>query len=127
MAHFADKLDWQKTVDRVESAVLLSFIGSGLALGAAVYDIGRRFRSGRRTEAKTAPPKRQIALDEIAELVWQCEFPDDIASKLVEKMQEFPQSSFRHLGKHSPAFLTLWNAIERALDTWEINRPPEPL
>jgi hypothetical protein len=45
MAHFADKLDWQ-TVDRVESAVLLSFIGSGLALcvfGAAVYDIGRAF------------------------------------------------------------------------------------
>ena len=45
MAHFADKLNWQ-TVDRVESAVLLSFIGSGLALcvlGAAVYDIGRVF------------------------------------------------------------------------------------
>jgi hypothetical protein len=45
MAHFADKLDWQ-TVDRVESAVLLSFVGSGLALcvlGAAVYDIGRAF------------------------------------------------------------------------------------
>jgi hypothetical protein len=45
MAHFADKLNWQ-TVDRVESAVLLSFIGSGLALcvlGAAVYDIGRAF------------------------------------------------------------------------------------
>lgn len=43
MAHFADKLDWQ-TIDRVESAVLLSFIGSGLVLcvlGAAVYDIGR--------------------------------------------------------------------------------------
>ncbi len=74
-----------------------------------------------------ALPKWQIALDEIAELVWQCEFPDDIASKLVEKMQAFPQSSFRHLGKRSPAFVTLWNAIERALDTWEINRSPEPL
>ena len=47
MAHLADKLhvDKQK-IDRVESAVLLSFIGSGLALcvlGAAVYDIGRAF------------------------------------------------------------------------------------
>ncbi len=62
------------------------------------------------TESKMALPKWQIALDESAELVWQCEFPDDIASKLVDKMQEFPQSSFRHLGKRSPAFLTLWNA-----------------
>jgi hypothetical protein len=45
MAHFADKLDCQ-TIDRVESAVLLSLIGSGLAfcvLGAALYDIGRAF------------------------------------------------------------------------------------
>ena len=47
MAHFADKLhvDKQK-IDRVESAVLLSIIGGGLALcvlGAAVYDIGRAF------------------------------------------------------------------------------------
>ena len=47
MAHFADKLhvDKQK-IDRVESAVLLSLIGSGLGLsvlGAAVYDIGRAF------------------------------------------------------------------------------------
>ncbi len=45
MAHFADKLDWQ-TIDRVESAVVLSLIGSGLALcvlGAALYDIGRAF------------------------------------------------------------------------------------
>jgi hypothetical protein len=47
MAHFADKLlvDKQK-IDRVESAVLLSLIGSGLALcvlGAAVYDFGRAF------------------------------------------------------------------------------------
>ena len=47
MAHFADKLhvDKQK-IDRVELAVLLSLIGSGLGLsvlGAAVYDIGRAF------------------------------------------------------------------------------------
>jgi hypothetical protein len=47
MAHFAAKLhvDKQK-IDRVESAVLLSLIGSGLGLsvlGAAVYDIGRTF------------------------------------------------------------------------------------
>jgi hypothetical protein len=47
MAHFAGKLhvDKQK-IDRVESAVLLSLIGGGLALcvlGAAVYDIGRAF------------------------------------------------------------------------------------
>ena len=34
------------TIDRVESALLLSLIGGGLALcvlGAAVYDIGRVF------------------------------------------------------------------------------------
>ena len=47
MAHFADKphVDWQK-IDRVESVLLLSLIGGGLALcvfGAAVYDIGRVF------------------------------------------------------------------------------------
>jgi hypothetical protein len=47
MAHFADKLhvDKQK-IERVESAVLLSVIGSGLALcalGAAVHDVGRAF------------------------------------------------------------------------------------
>jgi len=45
MAHLADKLhvDKQK-IDRAESAVLLSLIGSGLCvLGAAVYDIGRAF------------------------------------------------------------------------------------
>ena len=47
MAHFAGKLhvDWQ-AIDRAESAVLLSLIGSGLAicvLGAAAYDIGRAF------------------------------------------------------------------------------------
>ncbi len=40
MAHLADK------IDRVESAVLLSLIGSGLGLsvlGAAVFDIARAF------------------------------------------------------------------------------------
>jgi len=47
MTHFADKLhiDKQK-IDRVESVVLLSLIGSGLALcvlGAVAYDIGRLF------------------------------------------------------------------------------------
>ena len=47
MAHFADKsqLD-RKKIDRVESAVLLCFIGGGLilcVLGAAAYDIGRAF------------------------------------------------------------------------------------
>lgn len=47
VAHFAHKLhvDKQK-IDRVESAVLLSLIGGGLALcvfGSAVYDIGRVF------------------------------------------------------------------------------------
>jgi len=47
MAHFADKLHIDKhKIDRVESAVLLSLIGGGMAicvLGAAVYDIGRVF------------------------------------------------------------------------------------
>ena len=50
MAHFAGELHVDKqTIDRVESAVLLSLIGGGLALcvlGASVYDIGQRFRSG---------------------------------------------------------------------------------
>ncbi|MGB8629088.1 MAG: hypothetical protein WCD69_06820 [Xanthobacteraceae bacterium] len=35
-----------RTIDRVESALLLSLIGGGLvlcALGAAVYDVGRVF------------------------------------------------------------------------------------
>jgi len=45
MSPFGDKLHVDKhKIDRVESAVLLSLIGSGLALcvlGAAVYDIGR--------------------------------------------------------------------------------------
>jgi hypothetical protein len=45
MAHFAEHLhvDWQK-LDRLESVVLLSLVGGGLALcvlGAAAYDIGR--------------------------------------------------------------------------------------
>lgn len=47
MAHFADKLQIDKQkIDRVESVVLLSLIGGGLALcvfGAVVYDIGRVF------------------------------------------------------------------------------------
>ena len=46
-AHFADKLHVDKqSIDRVESAVLLSLIGGGLAfcvLGSAIYDIGRVF------------------------------------------------------------------------------------
>jgi len=51
MAPFADKLHVDKqSIDRVESAVLLSLIGGGLAfcvLGSAIYDVGRVFRSGR--------------------------------------------------------------------------------
>jgi hypothetical protein len=47
MAHFADKLHVDKQIiDRVESAMLLSFVGGGLMLcllGAAVYDFGRVF------------------------------------------------------------------------------------
>ena len=47
MAHFADKLHVDKqSIDRVETAVLLSLIGGGLAfcvLGSAIYDIGRVF------------------------------------------------------------------------------------
>jgi len=51
MAHFAwpsfDKahFDWN-TLDRVESAIMLGLIGSGLlacAIGAFIYDIGRWF------------------------------------------------------------------------------------
>ena len=45
MTHFADKLHVDnQTIDRGESAVLLSLIGGGLAFcvfGAAVYDVGR--------------------------------------------------------------------------------------
>ena len=47
MAHLADMLHFdQQKIDRVESAGLISLIGSGLGLcvfGAAVYDIGRAF------------------------------------------------------------------------------------
>ncbi len=47
MARLADMLHVDKqSIDRVESAVLLSLIGSGLmvcVLGAAVYDFGRLF------------------------------------------------------------------------------------
>jgi hypothetical protein len=47
MTPFADKLHVSRQkIDRVESAVLLSMIGGGLALcifGATVYDIGRAF------------------------------------------------------------------------------------
>jgi hypothetical protein len=47
MAHFADKVHIDKEkFDRVESAVVLGLIGSGLiacVLGAVVYDIGRAF------------------------------------------------------------------------------------
>jgi hypothetical protein len=48
MAHFAHKLHltgWEM-LDRVERAILLGFIGTGLAacvIGAAIYDIGRMF------------------------------------------------------------------------------------
>jgi hypothetical protein len=44
MIQFADKLIDRQTIDRVESVVLLSLIGGGLAVcvvGAAVYDVGR--------------------------------------------------------------------------------------
>jgi hypothetical protein len=47
MIQFADLLHVDKQmIDRVESVVLLSIIGGGLAvcvLGAAVYDVGRAF------------------------------------------------------------------------------------
>ncbi len=47
MAHLADQLHIDKqSIDRVESAVLVSLIGSGLmvcVLGASVYDFGRLF------------------------------------------------------------------------------------
>jgi hypothetical protein len=45
MIQFADKLHVDRqTIDRIESALLLSLIGGGLAvcvLGAAAYDVGR--------------------------------------------------------------------------------------
>jgi hypothetical protein len=47
MDHFAAKLHVDKRkIDRVESVLLLSLIGGGLALcvlGATVYDLGRAF------------------------------------------------------------------------------------
>jgi hypothetical protein len=47
MAHFADKAHFDReTLARVNSAVLLGLIGSGLAIcavGAIVFDIGRLF------------------------------------------------------------------------------------
>jgi hypothetical protein len=51
MAHFAwpsfDKAHFDRnTLDRVESAIMLGLIGSGLmacAIGAFIYDIGRWF------------------------------------------------------------------------------------
>jgi hypothetical protein len=47
MTQFADLFHFDKQmIDRVESAVLLSLVGSGLAvcvLGAAVYDVCRAF------------------------------------------------------------------------------------
>ncbi len=46
MAHLANLHVDKQIIDRVESAVLLSLIGSGLTvcvLGAAVYDFGRLF------------------------------------------------------------------------------------
>jgi hypothetical protein len=45
MAHFPIRVDKQ-IIDRVESTLLLSFIGGGLMLcvvGAALYDFGRAF------------------------------------------------------------------------------------
>ena len=47
-AHLVDKvhLPGKETVERVENAVILSVIGTGLvacAFGAIVYDIGRLF------------------------------------------------------------------------------------
>jgi hypothetical protein len=47
MAHFADKAHLDKeTLARVNSAVMLGLIGSGLAacaIGALIYDFGRWF------------------------------------------------------------------------------------
>jgi hypothetical protein len=46
MSHFADKIHFagKETLDRVETVVVLGFIGSGLAacaIGAFVYDVGQ--------------------------------------------------------------------------------------
>ena len=44
MAHFASKLIDKQKIDRTETAVLITVIGSGLTLcvlSATVYDVGR--------------------------------------------------------------------------------------
>jgi hypothetical protein len=45
MAHLAEKIHVDRdTLDRVESAIMLSLVGGGLAacaIGAVIYDIGR--------------------------------------------------------------------------------------
>ena len=46
MAHLVDKAHLFDKLDRVESAIVLGVVGTGLlacALGAIVYDIGRLF------------------------------------------------------------------------------------
>jgi hypothetical protein len=46
MAHLVDKAHLSGKLERVESAIVLGVIGTGLAacaLGAIVYDIGRLF------------------------------------------------------------------------------------
>ena len=46
MAHFTGKLIDKQKIDRVETAVLITLIGSSLTLcvlSATVYDIGRAF------------------------------------------------------------------------------------
>ena len=54
MAHFADKVHFagkvhcvdRQTIERLNSAIMLGLIGTGLAVcvfGAAVYDVGRLF------------------------------------------------------------------------------------
>jgi hypothetical protein len=48
MAHFVDKIHFagKDTLDRVESAIVIGLVGSGLAacaIGAFIYDVGRTF------------------------------------------------------------------------------------
>jgi len=48
MHHFADKihLAGKETLDRIETVIVLGFVGSGLvacAIGAFVYDVGQAF------------------------------------------------------------------------------------
>jgi hypothetical protein len=48
MIHFVDKIHFadKETLDRVESAIVIGLIGSGLAacvIGAVIYDFGRMF------------------------------------------------------------------------------------